>query len=666
MGLVNSTIYQVQTVMSTKDESSLVFGAIERSAGAATRAVDEVKRGLGLIGVGLGFIEAKKGLIDFNASLEDARVTMAGMLTMFTGAPLESAWDRAGQSVDTFNKMAAKSSLTTKDLVDMATLIERPLLQAGVRMKDIEKITFGVANASRAFHISAPVAATDIQQALSAGVHIRDSFAIALLAQKTVNLTKEQFNALNIQKKIDVLTKATTSGAVTEMAKKQGEATFTGVVSTLKDNLSLMFGRVGLDVFHKITQEVSSLNKWMDKNSVEIARFEKTLSEGVVTGFKYVKSVVEFLVSHADTLITIGKVWAVGKVGGMLGGAFGFGRGGGAGGAAGSGMSAISNAFTSSKMISEAMQTAMLHIRFPLGKVDLQPLFQKLSALGGAAGALGPAGVLGIGYAAHELGEYLGVHRALTAAIDPARLKLEDLKKSMDMFDEQVRRTAKDLEAQEKDGALGTKSATNALGAVDFYKMQLNVLEDIRAKRYPGADTAAWKVEQLKKLESAGFDQDERKNLLGHAYARAGMIGDLKEKITGVASRTYLSAHETDKGIELAMKLMTPAQRANIDMNKATQMVMEKFMQLFSSSGYGMTGLNAALMAPEEIKKLLLRDAVDPFKGAAVNQNITNHISVEVSAKDPDRWLMEVDEKVQRKIRAPSQARGSVITRGGM
>lgn len=658
MGLVDTSTYHVETVMKTKDEASSVFSAIERSAGAATKAVDQVKRGLGLIGVGLGFYEAKRGLIDFNAKLEDSRVTMSGMLTMFTGVSMEKAWERAGQSVDTFNKMAAKSSLSTADLVNMATLIERPLLQAGVKMNDIEKMTFGAANAAKAFGINAVVAAMDIQQALNAGVHIRDRFAIALLAQKGVDMTKEKFNALTVQKKTEVLMQATTSGAIIEMAKKQGEDTFTGVISTLKDNIDMLMGRVGLDVFHKITNEVSSLNKWMEKNSVEIGRFEKIVSDGLVTGFRYVKSVVQFLVEHADTLLTIGKVWAVTKIGGMLGGGFGGGKGG------GGSLSAIGSAFTGNGMMKELGQSLALHMRFPFGKADLLPVFQKLAGLGGAAGALGPAGVLGIGYAAHELGEYLGVHRALTQAIDPARVKLEALKASMDMFDEQIKRTTKDMEG--RGGALESKSATNALGSVDFYKMQLNVLEDVRSGRYSGSKTSAWKVEQLKMLAGAGFDAEERQKLLGHSLYRAGAIGDLKAKITGVASRTYSASHETDKGIELAMKLMTPAQRSSIDMNKATQMVMEKFMQLFSSSGYGMSGLNAALMSPDEIKKMLLRDSLDPFKGSSVNQNITNHISVEVSAKDPDRWLMEVDEKVQRKIRAPSQARGSIITRGGM
>lgn len=663
MGLVETTTYRVETEMRAKDEASRAFEAISKSAEIATKAVEKMKHGLGLLGVGLGFHEAKKSLIDFNAGLEDSQVVMSGMLTMFTGAPLAKAWDRAGESVATFNRMAAKSSLTTKDLVNMASLIERPLLQSGVAMNDIEKITFGAANAAKAFGIGAEVAAMDIQQALSGGVHIKDRFAMSLLAQKGIDYTPQKFNALDTAHKVDILQKASQSSAILQMAKKQGEDTFHGVISTLEDNMGLLMGRMGTGIFKDITREVASWNDWMDKNSIQIDHIARTVNDSLVTGFRYVKSVFQFMYDHADAIIEIGKVWGVAKLGGSLGGGLGMGGGN---------LSAITASMSPlGASIGNSVRAAILSIgmRFPgmIGPMNaMGNVGAMMGRLGGAAGALGPAGVLGIGFAAHELGEYLGVHRALTAAIDPARYKLEALKASMDVFDDAIKRTTASMEAEK--GGLGTTSAKNALGAVDFYKQQLNVLSDIQAGRYSGSSSAIPGIRTANQrvlMRSAGFDEDEMAKL-GSFGSRAAAIVGLQRRITGVGSRTYLASHETDKGLEAAMKLMTPAQRASIDANKATQLVMEKFMQIFAGSNYGMSGLNAALMSPVEIKKMLLADALDPFKGANVNQNITNHINVEVSAKDPDRWLMEVDEKVARKIRAPSQPRGSVVTRGGL
>lgn len=659
MGLVDTTTYRVETELTAKDNASLAFSAVTRTAELAHKTVSSLRTGLGLLGVGLGFHEAKKGLIDFNTQLEDSRVVMSGMLTMFTGAPLEKAWDRAGQSVDTFNKMAAKSSLTTKDLIGMASMIERPLLQAGVRMNDIEKITFGAANAAKAFGISAEVAAMDIQQALSAGVHVRDRFAMSLLAQKGIDYTPARFNALSMNKKVEVLSNATQSSAINAMSKKQGEDTLSGVTSTLEDNLQLAMGRTGLGLFKEVTKEIQSWNTWIEKNALAIDKFGAVVSDKLVVGFRYMKEVASFLYDHSSALIELGKIWTVSKLAGSLGGSLGVGGGN---------LSAITGTLGPlGDGIAKSVRAGVLSmaIRFPSLINPMNSVMKVASGLGGAAGALGPAGILGIGYAAHELGEYLGVHRALTAVIDPTRSKLISLKESMEIFDDALKKTAAQM-SNEK-GALGTQASRNAIGSVEYMKSQLNILGDIQSGRYShlGAAIGLDRGTKNTMLAKVGFDEDERKRLQSPGE-RMIAIAQLTSRINSVGSRTYLASHETDKGIEAAMNLMTPAQRSSIDSNKATQIVMEKFMQLFSSSGYGMTGLNAALMAPAEIKKLLLSDSVDPFKGASINQNITNNIKVEVAAKDPDRWIMELDQKIARKIRAPSQARGSVITRGGL
>jgi hypothetical protein len=563
--------------------------------------------------------------------------------------------------------MAAKSSLTTKDLVNMASLIERPLLQAGVKMNDIEKMTFGAANAAKAFGIGAEVAAMDIQQALSAGVHIKDRFAMSVLAQKGIDYTPEKFNKLTTEKKTEVFQRAFQSQAILDMAKKQGEDTFHGVMSTLDDNFSLLMGKIGQPVFKALTTEVAGWNTWMEKNSLTIDKIASTVSSSLVTGFRYVKSVAQFLYDHADTLMMIGKVWAVGKLGGMLGGGLGIGGGN---------LGAITGTLTPmGAMIKEAVRSSMMAMSGFMGRGAsgaLGTLGLGFSQMGGVLGALGPGGVLGIGYVAHQLGEYLGVHKALTQAIDPTRAKLIELEKSMEVFDDAVKRASKDLDNEK--GALGSQSMKNAIGSVDYMKTQINVLRDVSYGRYKGAaedrtyGLMGGHTGNIRAaLASAGYTEDEMRQK--GLFTRSGRLAEemrLQARTQTTGAFSYLASHQTDIGIEAAMKMMTASERASIDTKKATQLVMEKFMQLFTSSGYGMTGLNAALMSPAEIKKMLLKESLDPFGGANINQNITNHINVEMTAKDPDRWLQELDDKVARKIKAPTQARGSIITRGGL
>ena len=82
------------------------------------------------------------------------------------------------------------------------------------------------------------------------------------------------------------------------------------LVGTL-DNLKIALGKVGLPLFKALTEEMKDWNKWLDANQDKVAEFGKTLSDGLVTGFRAVKSAVQFLVEHSDTIIAIGKVWAV-------------------------------------------------------------------------------------------------------------------------------------------------------------------------------------------------------------------------------------------------------------------------------------------------------------------------------------------------------------------
>lgn len=669
MSLFGNVVYQVQTNLTANNQSSAAFYAITKSAEGMTAAVDGAKRALHLLGVGYGFHELKKHLFDFNAQLEDYRVKMAGMLTMFTKADMAKSWERAGESVDTFNVMAAKSALTTKELVNMASLIERPLLSAGVSMSQIEELTFGAANAAKAFGTETGLAARDIEYMLTRGVHIRDRFGINLLNQRSIHLTPEQFNAKSAFDRAKIVGEALKSPEILEMARKQGQETFHGVMSTLEDNMQLLGGRIGSGVFHEISLEIRSWNEWMQKNQIEIDKFANVVKTDLVTGFKYLKEVAGFLVDNGDTLMAIGKVWIAAQVGSSIGGALGMG-GGNLKAILGT-FSPIGQAITAG--IRNAMIATAIHVPGMAGVFGSLAsgagrLGAFASGLGGAAGALGPAGILGLGYAAHELGEYLGVHRAITAVIDPTRVKLEHLKASMEVLDDQVKRTAASM-ADEK-GGLGTTTAKNALGVVDFMKQQVNVLGDIQNARggIAGQSARFNRAAIWGRLRAAGFDDDEIKNR--HLDTRAGrmvMLNELSLKEQMVGGRTFRASHDTDMGIEAALKLMSQTERNSLDMKKGYEIIMQKFVQLMNSGGFGMFGVvDRALMSPEGIKRILLAEALDPFKGAMVNQNITNHINVEVSAKDPDRWLLEVDQKMQRKIRAPSQAKGSIITRGGL
>jgi hypothetical protein len=105
---------------------------------------------------------------------------------------------------------------------------------------------------------------------------------------------------------------------------------------------------------------------------------------------------------------------------------------------------------------------------------------------------------------------------------------------------------------------------------------------------------------------------------------------------------------------------MTAEQRRSVDEGKARFIVMQQILAALRD--------HTAFPGMKAVIETLLKDAKDPLSDQKRGGNtyVTNNIQVDVAAKDPDRWIAELDAKVARKIRAPSQARGTIDTRGGM
>lgn len=686
MGLVDTTIYRIETQYVTRDEASRVHDAIASSADRAGKSTGLLKTALLGIGVGAGLHTAKSMLIDYNRELETSRAQLAGITSLYTSASIDQTWERAGQSMERFQQMAAKSALTTKDLVDMASMIERPLLQSGVRMKDMENITFGAANAAKAFGIRSDMAALDIEQALMGTLSAKDRFARALLTQAGVGIDYKKFNKLEAKDRVETLQKAMTSPAITAMAEKQA-STFEGVWSTLQDNMSIALGKVGLPLFKEISKEIARWNDWLTKNDDAVQRITKSVAGGLVDGFRFVKSAVGFVVDHADILITVAKTWAAVKLVQGVGGLLGSGGGGAAGMATGA-MGALGK-FADWSRKGKGWQdsvdpfTGEYKASNDVGGAGRQ-------SIGGLKGLLGSlpmvgqafAGGYAVGTAFNKLtgasDKLVGVFETIGDVADTlsgGRLgsyemanKFDAVTRSMGIFDEAIQKAAKTLGAM-GGGASSTRTAAGIAGTVQQWERQINVLEDINAGRLgkstSGRFAKAWgssdkglaNQAQKNALRAVGFDDEEIEKLYGQgaddAAVRSRMIATLRAKSTRVGAQGVVAGASTDIEIAIAMKQMTAQQRESIDVERGTQAVMEAINRALAS---GATGPGI-----EEVKKILLANT-DPFKSQVkLQQNITNNIKVEVSAKDPDRWMSELDAKVQRKIRAPTQAKRAIV-----
>lgn len=638
MGSSQTQTYLVQTVYETVDRSSSRVNEISKSMEQASRNAHSLQSTLasigGVLAGGMIFGQAKKHLIDYNSEIEKQKVVMAGMLSMYTGAAIEKSWDRAGVSVERFQEMAKKSSLTTKDLVETATGLTRPLLQAGVKMTDIEKLSFGAANAAKAFGIAGQVAAMDIEQALTTQVSARDRFAKNILAQKEVGLNADQFNALSIEKRVAAMSKGLTSKAVTDMARKQGEDTFEGAMSTLEDNFQIMASKAGGSLFKSLTEEVKGWNAWIDKNSSKLASMVDSLSSGLMRAFSITKEiatglvpvfkemlgviggVMNFAAEHKDTLIALAKGLLIYKgasmVGGMAMGALQGGAGlfGGVGGSLGQ----MRSGFTELNS-----QTATLKSAFG-GLTTL---------LSGAGGLIG--GVAKLSMALYAGASFLfGKTSSEKAAETRARAEI--------------------LSSQAYRSSLG--EVQKLLGEFNRYNI------DPRGDRSLWGPMLKGMGEELDK-HVANLDKTQQ-DLLTKGLAS----GFVKEEVTGQGERKLsLSSYGNTSTVAGSTELLQSLQilfKAKIeDAVKNSSLAGGSFDydvgRWFGRRAGGVWGYYIDRFAEKQSKN---KDPDADFVTQKIQQTVNVTIQ-RLMAKDPNRWLTELEDEAAKRTRNPTRAKNA-------
>jgi len=316
---VPSTIYDIRLQYSLDDKASSGTKNLERrmvrlSKSSGLLGGTFTRLGLALGGV-FGARAGAKALVGFNATMEQARITMGGMIQLTTKGDWQQSLREAGDLVGRLQQRAKASVGTTQDMVDMSTRITRPVLAAGLGMKDLEDFTVGAVVASRAMGIEAGMAARDIESALMGQLRSVDRFARNLLEPLGFvgDEGRRRFNEMGAAARAAQLKAALTSDAIRNMANAQ-ENSFSGVFSTLQDNLQIFLGGVGLPLFKAITDEIRSWNQWIDKNQDTLRQWAQNFKEAIMSGFQFVKSTVSFIVRHRETILQLIKAFVAFKL----------------------------------------------------------------------------------------------------------------------------------------------------------------------------------------------------------------------------------------------------------------------------------------------------------------------------------------------------------------
>lgn len=307
------TVYDVKVRYMTDDRASKGLRTIGQEAERASRSSGSLTKTLMGIGAGVaawkGFSLGKSLLIDFNSQMEQSAITMGGLMMMNMGGDWASNQERANKLMAQFQEDAKSSVATTADFANVASGIVAPLTQVGGTMEDIRKITQGVVVASGAFGMSGEVAARDIEQALAGRMGVADRLP------KLLGLDPDSWNkmiAKNPAKAIPELLKVLQQPAIKQMAAAQAN-TFAGQWSTLKDNMQIALGKVGLPLMKELGKEFAHVAAWMDKNPERINEVARSIAAALVKGFGAVKSAMSFLWDNRETILSLAKAFVAFK-----------------------------------------------------------------------------------------------------------------------------------------------------------------------------------------------------------------------------------------------------------------------------------------------------------------------------------------------------------------
>lgn len=616
MGLVESTTYRVETVYDVTDRASKALGDIEHHAEGAHHASQGLLGVLGGFGAVIagsaGIGAAKHAFIDFNKEVQDAKISLATMLQGNYSSTWGQATEGANRLYTEFQRFSQMTPVTTSEMLEFGRGVAVATAQAGGSMKDIITITEQGVVAAKAMGHASSYASLELTEMLTGNVSKRMRFVQQLLGM--AHMSEEEFKKLDAKGRLGLVEKVLNSDAM-KNATGAFQTSFSGVLSTLEDKVQITLGRAGVPLFKAVTAEISHWSEWLEKNSVKVDHIVDAVGHGLVTGFTMAKNAVMWIVDHADILLSIGKVWMGTKIAGALGGGIG---------------GTISSLAAMGKTGGSAVTAGNIG-----GNI-------------GSIAAVGTAAYL----ATTELMKLTGASDAMHMAIDPVGAKYDKLRESMQKWDDALAQSRANLTGGDKTGTRATKTYANMVGGAQFYKNQINAINDLNRVQ-SGAGGGLGGI--LGALSGMSGVQGMVRGNTGDYISRFVEIAQLGQKAGVIDQRANVAADIAAKRISEVMSTLSPGEKESIDVQKGTQRVMAEIVRLLASGEGGTIGF-------AQVKELLTGDklAKDPFaQGAKPNQTNIKIDRVEVAAKDPDRWIADLDAKAKAHVNAPRTARSA-------
>jgi hypothetical protein len=260
------------------------------------KSIKGVALGLGL-GVGAAVV---KGVM-LNATVEDTKNQIAGMLALSKKTDLADQLGVADKLYANLQRRAASLPGTTAEYTQMLGQITQPVTAAGLGLQDLEDLAVNATVAAKALSISWDVAARDIGQALRGQFNSVDQLTGTLLGSMGYvgEKGRKRFNEMSAAQRGAVLKAALTQKQITQLAERQGQS-FSGRLSQLQDAAAQFLARIGKGLFDALGPAIDRMSAWMESNQAAIQSFASTVGAVIAGAFSAIGAVIGWLIDHGD------------------------------------------------------------------------------------------------------------------------------------------------------------------------------------------------------------------------------------------------------------------------------------------------------------------------------------------------------------------------------
>jgi hypothetical protein len=239
-------------------------------------------------GVGAAMGVMKVGLIEMNAEIEQMSITMATMFSAHGNTDnFEQGLESSKELIKIMRRDAQALPGEFKDLSNIMLRMVTPALNSGLSIRETEKLAANAMALGVGSGLKADVVGREMGSLIQG--QMRKQMPI-LKVLPNFNMEAKEFNALPIEKRVEKLKKSLgmlggPEAVAMEAMRNAFEHSWTGLTTTIKDNVKQILGVMSYNLFERIKSVLSYVNTWYSTNKDTILGWAEKVGYYMANGF---------------------------------------------------------------------------------------------------------------------------------------------------------------------------------------------------------------------------------------------------------------------------------------------------------------------------------------------------------------------------------------------